>query len=123
MENHGILGRRRWSVVLKAQIAFAALGALVTIAPLLYQALHLPPLESPKSSLIFQFGFALTFVLIAPAYHVGKLLGVPQSANVWVWNALMIIVNTSISFLFGTIIGWLLKLAGWVIGRLRHITK
>jgi hypothetical protein len=55
--------------------------------------------DSPVSDYVIW----LWFVFLAPTYHIGTLLRIPHGS--WLWGPMEILVNTFLFFLFGTVLG------------------
>jgi hypothetical protein len=109
VENPGILNWRRWSAVRKAQVIATATGALATLTmSALDIALRALSLELPRYSAFSDCLFLLFMALTYPAAKIGDLLGIPQSASIWLWTGMAVFVNTFLFFLLGTVVGWLI---------------
>jgi hypothetical protein len=105
MEDNGILGRRRWSTVRRAQVTAAVAGACLSLTVILLGKLDLWP--SPHS----RAGYYL-FALGIMTHGLAAKTGLSDGAPVWQWNGLSLLLNTLFCFLLGTAIGWLLKPVG-----------
>ena len=104
----GISNWRAWSTIRKAQIIAAVIGALVTL--IMTYGTYLPHVlfpGVPPESPLPDFLFWLYLVLYAPTYHLCTLFGIAQGN--WLLGPLEIVVNTSLCFLFGTILGLVLN--------------
>jgi hypothetical protein len=108
MENPRVLDRKGWSVIRKAQVAFTAFGALLTLAELAFDAAKVTiPHDSPFAGFLFSVGLLLTI----PADGIARTLGIQNALGFWGWTLLEIAVNTILAFAVGSLVGWVVAVA------------
>ena len=112
MENPGILNQRGWSLVRKAQVIGASVGALITIGlPLILAAYAAYDGDGGWFSMLLLWSCA---IVLWPASEISDLYG-------WTWEipigqapsllqmSLAILTNTLLLFLTGTLSGWIVS--------------
>lgn len=108
MEDRRILKRRGWSIVRKAQIIGAAMGALISVGVILFAT-------TDKSSDFFDPATILVILILSPLDRICRTFGMsltPLNAPGWrecLLATLVVITNAFICFLVGTCIGWLVE--------------
>jgi hypothetical protein len=100
------------SLTRKTQVVITAFGFVTTAALVIYDAL---PIEVPRNWLTAQL-WGIGMVLEVPADGVARLLGLWNTGPRWVIWVLMLLQNSILAFVFGTVLGVLIT----VIQRLRN---
>ena|ERR1700722_17592366 len=108
MENLETPKRCGWSIIRKAQVVTALIGAFVTTAILVINYCRLLPPSAVNASWFPAFNF-LFGIVMRTADTVVKLLGVSATASLFLLVSLAIISNTLLCFIAGTFIGWLIQ--------------
>ena len=107
MENSGVLGWRRWSRVKRFSIISGLLaGALTTILNL-WSLLGLPVKPISKESPFYGLAFAFMWMVLLPTNLTARALGLAEVRNALFWFFLQLLLNTTIGFLIGAIVGGL----------------
>lgn len=108
MENRRILKRRGWSIVRKAQIIGATVGALISIGVILFASSD----EHPD---IFDLAVGLLILISLPLGLICRTFRVSLTQlsgpgwREYLFAVLVIVTNAFILFLVGTCIGWLIE--------------
>jgi hypothetical protein len=104
MEDRKLLARRRGSILRKAQIVAGAIGAIVTIIGTIpFAFLDDLPAHSKTSECLFD----AYICLVSPAVRISELVGMSQErlGSTWPGYLLVIVVNTLLSVMLGTLVG------------------
>src|SRR3984957_14830031 len=108
MENLETPKRCGWSIIRKAQVVTALIGAFVTTVILVINYCRLIPPSAVNASWFPAFNFLFGVVMRA-ADTILKLLGLSATASLFPLVALALITNTLLCFIAGTFIGSLIQ--------------
>jgi len=90
--------------VRRTQVLVGATGAFVTILVVLLARLNL---GLPPHSATSDFLFDLYMYSVAPTMTICDIFGISYG-HVWLWP-IGVVLNTLLSVIVGTVIGWMLK--------------
>ena len=114
-ENSGSLNWRRWSVMRKAQIIGAVTGALVTVAIPVLHIIHTTTKPTDPAADYIDAAAILWRVASWPTWTICEPFGwrpylYTDRGLSLVVLGLVIVTNSFLLFLFGSLFGWFLKI-------------